>query len=68
MGWPASDAANDRSLERIADGGVAEHAHDERPCWRDVAGPLGELREVVDERRFQGRLRHILRDGHRAHQ
>ena len=30
-----------------------------------VAGPLGELREVVDERRFQGRLRHVLRDGHR---
>ena len=33
---------------------------------RASAGPLGELGEVVDERCFQRRLRHILRDGHRV--
>jgi hypothetical protein len=57
------------SLECVANGCVAEHTHHERPRGRDgVSGPLGKLGEVVDERRFQGGLRHVLRQCHAPRQ
>jgi hypothetical protein len=57
-------AAFDRPRERISDGRVTEHAEDERLlARRRIRGPLGELREVVDERGLQGRLSHILSGG-----
>src|SRR3979409_2340087 len=51
----------DGSLERVRDGVIAEHTQRESlPRRQDVGGPFGELREVVQERRFELRPRHAL--------
>ena len=57
-------AALDAPLERVADRRVAEDTRVERGGPRQpIGGPFGELRKVVDERRFERRLRDVLRMG-----
>src|SRR5262249_2298721 len=58
---PPPRAAPARALQGIADRAFVKHAGVERSsCRQHVVGPLGELREVVDEGRLQRRLGHVL--------